>query len=51
VQHSKVNCAAPTGSFLLFCMDKELVPDRDMLEILPEILDSKEFCLKAHNMV
>jgi hypothetical protein len=44
-------CAAPTGSFLPFCKDRELVKGRNMTEILPEILEMKEFCVKAQNMV
>ena len=47
VQHSKVNYAAPTGSFLLFCKEEELVTGRNMIEILPEILETKEFLSRS----
>jgi hypothetical protein len=51
MQHSKVNDAASTGTFLLFAKDKESLTGRNMIGILPEILETKEFCLKAQNMV
>jgi hypothetical protein len=51
VQFSKVNCTAPTGSFFVFCKGKELVKGRNVVEILPEIFETKELCIKARNML
>jgi hypothetical protein len=51
VQHCKVNYATPTGSFRLLSKDKELGKSRNMIEILPEMLEREKFCVKPQNVV
>jgi hypothetical protein len=48
---TQVNYVSPSGSFPIFCKDKALVNGRNVTEILPAILETKEFCLNAQNMV